>query len=109
MHEQETQDTAPSRREFLQGTGAAVTTAVALTTLAPAEAAAAAVQPGNAQVAAVGPAAVKITLNVNGRDMPTTVEPRVTLLDALRNHLDVTGCKRVCDRATCGACTVLLD
>lgn len=108
MLEQETQDTAPSRREFLQGTGVAVT-AVALTTLAPEEAAAAAVQPGAAQVAAIGPAAVKITLNVNGRDMPTTVEPRVTLLDALRNHLDVTGCKRVCDRATCGACTVLLD
>jgi xanthine dehydrogenase YagT iron-sulfur-binding subunit len=41
--------------------------------------------------------------------MSTTVEPRVTLLDALRNYLDVTGCKRVCDRGTCGACTVMLD
>ncbi len=41
--------------------------------------------------------------------MNTTVEPRVTLLDALRNYLDVTGCKRVCDRGTCGACTVMLD
>jgi xanthine dehydrogenase YagT iron-sulfur-binding subunit len=41
--------------------------------------------------------------------MTTNVEPRVTLLDALRNYLDVTGCKRVCDRGTCGACTVLLD
>src|SRR5205814_2831770 len=59
--------------------------------------------------AAIGPAATKLTLNVNGRDLQTTVEPRVTLLDALRNYLDVTGCKRVCDRATCGACTVLLD
>ena len=38
-----------------------------------------------------------------------TVEPRVTLLDALRNHLDLTGAKRVCDRGTCGACTVILD
>jgi xanthine dehydrogenase YagT iron-sulfur-binding subunit len=38
-----------------------------------------------------------------------SVEPRVTLLDALRNYLDVTGCKRVCDRGTCGACTVMLD
>ena len=37
------------------------------------------------------------------------IEPRTTLLDALRNYLDVTGCKRVCDRGTCGACTVLLD
>ena len=41
--------------------------------------------------------------------MTTNVEPRVTLLDALRNYLDVTGCKRVCDRGTCGACTVMLD
>ena len=41
--------------------------------------------------------------------MTTRVEPRVTLLDALRNYLDVTGCKRVCDRGTCGACTVMLD
>ncbi len=57
----------------------------------------------------VGPAAVPITLSVNGRDRSLEVEPRVTLLDALRNDLDVTGPKRVCDRATCGACTVLLD
>jgi xanthine dehydrogenase YagT iron-sulfur-binding subunit len=37
-----------------------------------------------------------------------SLEPRVTLLDALRNHLDLTGAKKVCDRATCGACTVLV-
>lgn len=108
MNDQETTSTAPTRRDFLQGTGAAVTT-VALTTLAD-DALAAEVQPGaGAQAGGVGPAATKLTLNVNGRDMQTTVEPRVTLLDALRNYLDVTGCKRVCDRATCGACTVLLD
>jgi xanthine dehydrogenase YagT iron-sulfur-binding subunit len=41
--------------------------------------------------------------------MMTNVEPRVTLLDALRNYLDVTGCKKVCDRGSCGACTVMLD
>jgi xanthine dehydrogenase YagT iron-sulfur-binding subunit len=57
----------------------------------------------------MGPAAVRLTLNVNGRKVTTNVEPRVTLLDALRNYLDVTGCKRVCDRGTCGACTVMLD
>src|SRR5262249_59504873 len=56
-----------------------------------------------------GPGRVKLTLSVNGRARTTSVEPRVTLLDALRNYLDVTGCKRVCDRGTCGACTVLLE
>jgi xanthine dehydrogenase YagT iron-sulfur-binding subunit len=104
--EQATLDANPSRRQFLQATGAAAT-AAALTGLAVEEADA--TEPRQGGVAGVGPAAVRITLNVNGRDMPTTVEPRVTLLDALRNYLDVTGCKRVCDRATCGACTVLLD
>jgi len=56
-----------------------------------------------------GPGEVSITLNVNGKDRTLKVEPRVTLLDALRNRLDVTGAKKVCDRATCGACTVMMD
>ena len=55
-----------------------------------------------------GPSAVPITLNINGKPQKLTVEPRVTLLDALRNHLDLTGAKKVCDRATCGACTVIV-
>ena len=109
MNDQETPNTGPSRREFVMGTGAAVT-ATALTALATPEALAADLQSGgNKAVPAVGPGAVKITLNVNGRDMQTNIEPRVTLLDALRNYLDVTGCKRVCDRGTCGACTVMLE
>jgi xanthine dehydrogenase YagT iron-sulfur-binding subunit len=108
----ETPKSGMSRRAFLQGSGLAAA-ATALPVLAP-EAEAAPVQgaqPGGNQpnVPAHGPGAVKITLNVNGRDMGTAVEPRVTLLDALRNYLDVTGCKRVCDRGTCGACTVMLD
>jgi xanthine dehydrogenase YagT iron-sulfur-binding subunit len=104
--------TGLSRRAFLQGSGlAAAATAVTGVPMLPAGIEAAPTQPaGNPpNVPAHGPAAVKITLNVNGRDMATAVEPRVTLLDALRNHLDVTGCKRVCDRGTCGACTVMLD
>jgi xanthine dehydrogenase YagT iron-sulfur-binding subunit len=56
-----------------------------------------------------GPGAVPITLNINGKPVKLSVEPRVTLLDALRNHLDMTGAKRVCDRGTCGACTVILS
>jgi len=55
-----------------------------------------------------GPGPVAITLTINGKPVKVTVEPRVTLLDAMRNYLDLTGAKRVCDRGTCGACTVIL-
>jgi xanthine dehydrogenase YagT iron-sulfur-binding subunit len=58
--------------------------------------------------AVAGPDAVPITLTINGKPVNLTVEPRVTLLDAMRNYLDLTGAKRVCDRGTCGACTVIL-
>jgi aerobic-type carbon monoxide dehydrogenase small subunit (CoxS/CutS family) len=57
----------------------------------------------------LGPDAVPLALKVNGAARTVTVEPRVTLLRALRNHLDLTGAKEVCDRGGCGACTVLLD
>ena len=56
-----------------------------------------------------GPAAVPVTLKINGKPYNLNIEPRVTLIDALRNHLDLTGAKKVCDRATCGACTVIMD
>src|SRR5262249_21071096 len=56
-----------------------------------------------------GPDAVPVTLNVNGKQLKLQLEPRVTLLEALRNHSNLTGAKEVCDRATCGACTVLFD
>ena len=59
--------------------------------------------------ALLGPGAVPITLKINGKPYNLSVEPRVTLIDALRNHLDLTGAKKVCDRATCGACTVIID
>jgi len=55
-----------------------------------------------------GPGPVPITLNINGKPVNVTVEPRVTLLDCLRQYLDMTGAKKVCDRGTCGACTVIM-
>lgn len=101
--------TGLSRRAFLGASGAAAA-ATALQTIPETAQAGDRAGGGNGQAPpAHGPAAVKINLTVNGRNMSTSVEPRVTLLDALRNYLDVTGCKRVCDRGTCGACTVLVD
>jgi xanthine dehydrogenase YagT iron-sulfur-binding subunit len=52
---------------------------------------------------------VPITLTINGKPYKASVEPRVTLLDVMRNNLDLTAAKRVCDRGTCGACTVIVD
>jgi xanthine dehydrogenase YagT iron-sulfur-binding subunit len=97
---------SPSRRDFLRGSGAGV----AATALAQLPGGAVARAPAEkADVPAIGPAPAKVTVTVNGAKMSYSVEPRVTLLDLLRNHLDVTGCKRVCDRGSCGACTVILD
>lgn len=56
-----------------------------------------------------GPGKVPISLNINAKKYSAEVEPRVTLLDTLRNELELTGAKRVCDRASCGACTVIID
>ena len=50
-----------------------------------------------------------ITLNINGQDHALTVEPRVTLLDALRERLLLTGTKKGCDHGQCGACTVHIN
>ena len=89
-----------SRRGFISGVGLGGALG---TGLLEREAAAAQVP---ASVAGPGP--VAITLTINGKPVNVTVEPRVTLLDAMRNYLDLTGAKRVCDRGTCGACTVIL-
>ena len=56
-----------------------------------------------------GPGKVPIELSINGRMHNLQLEPRVTLLDAMRDELEITGAKRVCDRAECGACTVIMD
>ena len=67
-----------------------------------------------AQIAAVavvprGPAPVPVHLSVNGRMHALSLEPRVTLLDALRERIGLTGTKKGCDQGQCGACTVLVD
>lgn len=91
-----------SRRNFLKGvSGGVVGTAV----LTSARRTSAAEQYGDV----VGPAAVKITMNVNGEKRSLEVDPRVSLLDALREQLSFTGTKRVCNKGQCGACTVILN
>jgi aerobic-type carbon monoxide dehydrogenase small subunit (CoxS/CutS family) len=57
----------------------------------------------------LGPQRTQLHLEVNGQSRPVDIECRTTLLDVLREHLDLTGAKRACDRGECGACTVLVD
>ena len=91
-----------SRRRFLQGMGAGVAATGVLTAGLPAGA----TEAGSAK--ALGPGPVELALKVNGTAQKVRVEPRTTLLDALRDTLNITGPKKVCDRGACGACTVLL-
>ncbi len=67
------------------------------------------VRPKKPKVAVRGPGKTQIELVVNGEKHEVHVEPRCTLLDALRKDLGLTGTKKACDEGTCGACTVLLD
>ena len=91
-----------SRRGFLRGVG--ISSGALTTGLLENEAEAA---EGGANVS--GPGEVSITLTINGKPAKVSVEPRMTLLDTLRNKLDMTAAKRVCDRGTCGACTVMMN
>ena len=92
-----------SRRNFLKSTGVA---GVAATVIAPVKSFAGASGPPE-----VGPGEVPVTLNVNGKPVRLNIEPRTTLLDALRMHANepMTGNKRGCDRGACGACTMMVD
>jgi xanthine dehydrogenase YagT iron-sulfur-binding subunit len=91
---------AVTRRDFLKSAGVvgAVTAAAAPSTVE-----------AQAAAGAVGPGEVPVRLMVNGKRLDLMIEPRVTLLDALRMRADLTGNKRVCDRGTCGACTMIVD
>jgi xanthine dehydrogenase YagT iron-sulfur-binding subunit len=90
-----------SRRDFFKTVGVS-SLATSVLTAVDAEAQATAPR-------AVGPGDVQIKLTINGRAQALNVEPRMTLLDAVRNKLDYTGSKRVCDRGSCGACTMIVD
>jgi aerobic-type carbon monoxide dehydrogenase small subunit (CoxS/CutS family) len=94
---------AHSRRTFLKSLGTVAATAAT----AQVQSVAAELEKANHEKI-IGPNAVPVTLKVNGEKLKLLLEPRVTLLDALRNYSSLTGAKEGCDRASCGACTVLL-
>src|SRR4051812_20341784 len=90
-----------SRRDFLKSAGVGGLATAVTSTAVDAQA--------QAGPPVVGPGDVPVTLMVNGKRLDLRIEPRVTLLDAVRNRADLTGNKRVCDRGTCGACTMIVD
>ncbi|MFK7742932.1 MAG: (2Fe-2S)-binding protein [Planctomycetota bacterium] len=94
-------DRGVSRRSFLKGSAAA---SVMTTGLQAADAASA---PPMRET--FGPGSHEIELLVNGDRRKVQVETRTTLLDALRDRMDLTGAKKICDRGACGGCTVLVD
>ncbi|PYP88799.1 MAG: hypothetical protein DMF61_06430 [Blastocatellia bacterium AA13] len=99
--EEDVEGSGLSRRDFLKVGGISLTVPLVIGHRV--------VKAAGADVKVFGPNKVPIELTINGKKMSASVEPRVTLLEAMRHELDLTGAKRVCDRATCGACTVIVD
>jgi xanthine dehydrogenase YagT iron-sulfur-binding subunit len=95
----------PTRRTVLEGAAA---TGFLLTAGMPVRAQQAGAVIGAASVAMPAPT-MPITLRINAGDFAVELDPRTTLLDALRNHLGLTGSKKGCDHGQCGACTVLVN
>ncbi|MBI3933803.1 MAG: (2Fe-2S)-binding protein [Acidobacteria bacterium] len=107
----ESREQGLSRRKFLKGVGiggGVLGSGILGAPLLPEEAAAQAT-PASTQTRIWGPGAVAMQLTFNGQKRSLQLEPRVTLLEALRDTIELTGAKKVCDRASCGACTVILD
>lgn len=94
----------PSRRKFIQTT-AVTSGAVIVAKLTPEAEAKSVLQP----LQVTQPANVNILLRVNGSEHQIMIDPRTTLLDALRERLHLTGSKKGCDQGQCGACTVIID
>ena len=94
----------PSRRKFIQTT-AVTSGAVIVAKLTPEAEAKSVLKPQQA----TQPANVNILLRVNGSEHQIMIDPRTTLLDALRERLHLTGSKKGCDQGQCGACTVIID
>jgi len=94
-----------SRRSFIRGAGLSTAGSVLLTT----NALAFEFEEGFSEGKEYGPGASIIQMKVNGLIQTLSVEPRTTLASALRDHLELTGTKIVCDRGSCSACTVYID
>jgi xanthine dehydrogenase YagT iron-sulfur-binding subunit len=94
-----------SRRTFLQGLGAGAAATGLLTVVVPPQT----VEAKKALGKTIGPQASQVTLKINGTEHKTAIEPRHTLLDVMRQKLDITGPKPICERGSCGGCTVMVD